>query len=63
MSTEFGFHVVDANQLVEKQQVLVRQLLSNKLDLDSFKRADGRRPSPPAPRRPSPKTISAESES
>jgi dTMP kinase len=41
MSTEFKFMTVDANQLVEAQQVLVRQLISKKLNLESFKRAEG----------------------
>ena len=33
MSTEFNFIVIDANQRVEKQQVLVRQLVSERIDL------------------------------
>lgn len=36
MSTEFSFLVVDANQTVEAQQTLVRQLVAGKLDLSSF---------------------------
>ena len=36
MSTEFSFLVVDANQTVEAQQTLVRQLVAGKLDLASF---------------------------
>jgi dTMP kinase len=40
MSTEFSFLVVDANQLVEKQQALVRELVSQRLDLASFHRAE-----------------------
>lgn len=36
MSTEFGFHIIDANQQVEPQQALLRQLVADKLDLDSF---------------------------
>ena len=40
MSTEFNFLVVDANQLVEKQQAVVRELISRRLDLASFHRAE-----------------------
>lgn len=36
MSTEFSFLVIDANQTVEAQQTLVRQLVAGKLDLASF---------------------------
>jgi dTMP kinase len=36
MSTEFGFLLVDANQRVETQQALVRQLVSARLDLQKF---------------------------
>jgi len=45
MSTEFNFLVVDANQLVEKQQELVRELVAHRLNLDDFRRAE--RPIPP----------------
>ncbi|MBM3823509.1 MAG: thymidylate kinase [Verrucomicrobia bacterium] len=38
MSTEFGFHIIDANQAVEPQQALARKLVSDRLDLDSFRR-------------------------
>jgi dTMP kinase len=38
MSTEFDFIVVDANQRVETQQGIVRQLVSRRLDLARFKR-------------------------
>jgi dTMP kinase len=37
MSVEFGFIQVDADQQVETQQTLVRQLVSARLDLRSFK--------------------------
>src|SRR5437763_6861661 len=37
MSAEFKFTVIDANQSVEDQQNLVRDLLSNRIDLDRFK--------------------------
>jgi hypothetical protein len=32
--------VVDANQLVEKQQAVVRELVANRLDLARFYRAE-----------------------
>src|ERR1035437_8479442 len=38
MSQEFNFVVINANELVEKQQVLVRQLVSERIDLKKFKR-------------------------
>jgi dTMP kinase len=40
MSTEFDFLTIDANQLVEKQQAVVRQLVQQKIDLPSFRRAE-----------------------
>jgi dTMP kinase len=40
MSTEFNFLVIDANQLVEKQQAVVRELVSQRLHLASFHRAE-----------------------
>lgn len=36
MSTEFNFLVIDANQQVEPQQSLVRQLVSRRIDLAHF---------------------------
>ena len=36
MSTEFNFMVVDANENIEKQQNLVRDLVSSQLDLAAF---------------------------
>jgi uncharacterized coiled-coil protein SlyX len=48
MSTEFNFLVVDANQVVEKQQVVVRELVSRRLDLASFHRAERPSAKPPA---------------
>jgi dTMP kinase len=63
MSTEFGFHVIDANQIVEKQQLVVRQLLSKTVELNSFRRADRPRRVPPSPRKPAPKKVYDESES
>src|SRR2546427_8890052 len=44
MSTEFNFLVIDANQQVEKQQSVVRELITQRLDLDQFRRAE--RPAP-----------------
>ena len=38
MSQEFNFHTMDANENVEKQQVLVRKLVSERIDLKKFKR-------------------------
>jgi dTMP kinase len=38
MSGEFKFIVMDANQNVEKQQIQVRKLLAEKIDLTKFKR-------------------------
>ena len=46
--------VIDANQLVETQQAVVRELVSNRLDLARFER-DGR-PTPPPPAEPRRKT-------
>jgi len=40
--------VVDANQVVEQQQGVVRELISKKLDLASFHRAERPPPKPPA---------------
>jgi dTMP kinase len=37
MSNEFKFTVIDANQSVEDQQNLVRELLSDRIDLGHFK--------------------------
>jgi dTMP kinase len=44
MSTEFNFLVIDANQLVETQQSVVRELVAQRLALEQFRRAE-----PPAP--------------
>ncbi|MCX8157134.1 MAG: thymidylate kinase [Verrucomicrobiae bacterium] len=38
MSTEFKFTVIDANQPIEAQQSLVRQLVAARIDLKSFAR-------------------------
>jgi dTMP kinase len=50
MSGEFNFVVMDANRHVEKQQVLVRQLVGERIDLKQFKR---RSPLPLPPAAPS----------
>ncbi|HVU09459.1 MAG TPA: dTMP kinase [Verrucomicrobiae bacterium] len=38
MSDEFKFVVMDANQNVEKQQILVRKIVGDKIDLRKFRR-------------------------
>jgi len=50
MSREFDFLVLDANQAAEKQQVLVRKLVREHIDLAQFKRR-GPLPLPPSVRR------------
>jgi hypothetical protein len=40
MSTEFNFVVMDANQLVEAQQTTVREMVTKRLGLEGFRRAD-----------------------
>jgi dTMP kinase len=47
MSEEFNFVVMDANQNVEKQQAIVRKLVSDKIDLKKFRRRSPL-PLPPA---------------
>jgi dTMP kinase len=44
MSTEFNFLVMDANQLVEKQQSVIRELVAARVGLPRFRRND--RPTP-----------------
>lgn len=46
MSTEFNFTVIDANDPVETQQAVVRQLVTKRVDLATYKR---RKPAPPPP--------------
>jgi dTMP kinase len=41
MSTEFNFIVLDANQLIEAQQATVRELVTQRIDLPSFRHAEG----------------------
>src|SRR5436309_9361994 len=47
MSTEFKFIVLDANQLVEAQQVVVRKLVAQRIDLEEFKRNESYQPAEP----------------
>ena len=55
MSTEFHFLVIDANQLVEKQQAVVRELVAQRLNLAEFRRAE--RPPPARRAAPPPKSL------
>ena len=52
MSTEFNFTVIDANEAVETQQGVVRQLVGKRVDLSRFKH---RKPLPPPPGLPRPR--------
>ena len=61
MSKEFQFVVTDANLHVEKQQVLVRKLVSERIDLARFKRRSPL-PLPPSFQRDN-KTTEAEEDS
>ncbi len=54
MSTEFGFLVIDANNLVEKQQAVVRELVAQKIRVQDFRRAEA-----PATQTPSSPTRTA----
>jgi dTMP kinase len=36
MSTEFGFHVIDANRPVEAQQSVLRQLVADRIDMSRY---------------------------
>ncbi len=53
MSTEFNFLMVDANDRVETQQSVVRELIAARIDLSKYQR-DAETPLPPStpPRRP-----------
>src|SRR5713226_9282177 len=46
MSTEFNFLVMDANELVEKQQAIVRGLIAQKVNLGDYRRAERPRAKP-----------------
>jgi dTMP kinase len=60
MSTEFNFNIIDANQRVEVQQGIVRQLVSQRIDLSRFKR---QRPLPMTPAlKVNPKSVELEDE-
>src|SRR5213079_759648 len=60
MSTEFNFNVIDANQRVEIQQGIVRQLVSQRIELAHFKRQS---PLPlPPPLKVNPKSVELEDE-
>jgi dTMP kinase len=48
MSTESNFLVIDANQLVEQQQAVVRELVTQRLRLAEFRRAERPPSKPPA---------------
>ena len=56
MSREFNFVTMDANENAEKQQVLVRKLVSDRIDLKKFKRRS------PLPLPPSLNAIPTEKE-
>src|SRR5580765_3895843 len=58
MSTEFNFLVIDANQIVEKQQGLVRDLVAQRVKLEDFRRAE--RPVPVPKVRSLPKQFKRE---
>ena len=49
MSTEFDFLVMDANQLVETQQVVVRELVAQRVNLAGYRRAERPAAAPSAP--------------
>ena len=55
MSTEFNFLAIDANQLVENQQGVIRELLAHRLNLADFQRAE--RPLPSRRERPPPAEV------
>ncbi len=54
MSTEFNFLVIDANQMVERQQEVVRELVAQKIPLGDYRRAErpSVKPAPAPPRKP-----------
>jgi dTMP kinase len=60
MSTEFNFIVVDANQCVESQQAVVRELVTQRVGLADYRRAE--RPpskSSPAPQKKTREEVAA----
>src|SRR5919197_4771346 len=60
MSTEFNFIVLDASQPIEAQQATVRELVTQRLDLESFRHAE--RPEPKPSRKPAKKIKELEEE-
>jgi dTMP kinase len=52
MSTEFNFLLMDANQIVEKQQAVVRELVAQRVTLSKFHRAERPVAAPKASDRP-----------
>jgi dTMP kinase len=48
MGSEFKFLVIDANQIVETQQGIVRKLIGQRLDLSNFKRNESYERAEPA---------------
>lgn len=62
MSTEFNFLVMDANQRVEIQQKIVRELVAQRLDLGKFKRHESRSYVRDGQARPSKAGLSKEEE-
>jgi dTMP kinase len=55
MSDEFNFVVMNANENIEKQQIIVRKLVSEKIDLKKFRRKSPL-PLPPPANRPEDKS-------
>src|SRR5258707_4180130 len=49
MSTEFNFVVMDANQHIEKQQGIIRELVAQRVNLEHFRRAEQPLPAIPIP--------------
>jgi dTMP kinase len=60
MSTEFNFNIIDANQRVEVQQGIVRQLVSQRIDLLRFKRQSPLPLPPPLKNKPQPVELEDE---
>jgi dTMP kinase len=60
MSTEFNFLVIDANQIVEKQQEVVRELVAARVELENYRRAERpnvKRAEPPSKRVKEPEPV------
>src|SRR5205814_10244784 len=56
MSTEFNFVVLDANQLIEAQQSTVREIVTRRVELENFRRAER----PKIPERPARQVVKRE---